>query len=31
VMMAPVVGSGSWPACRQMVLKRARGVSFTSG
>ena len=28
-MMAPVDGSGSWPACRQTVLKRARGVSFT--
>src|SRR5438034_367853 len=28
-MMAPVAGSGSCPACRQMVLKRAREVSFT--
>ena len=28
-MMAPVDGSGSWPACRQIVLKRAFGVSFT--
>jgi len=29
VVIAPVDGSGSWPACRQMVLKRARDVSFT--
>jgi hypothetical protein len=29
VMMAPVAGSGCWPACRQMVLNRAFGVSFT--
>src|SRR5947207_1017833 len=28
VMIAPVDGSGSWPACRQTVLKRARAVSF---
>src|ERR1051326_3240280 len=28
-MMAPVDGSGSCPACRQIVLKRARDVSFT--
>src|SRR5580765_546676 len=29
VMMAPVAGSGSCPACRQTVLKRARDDSFT--
>jgi hypothetical protein len=28
-MIAPVVGSGSWPAWMQMVLKRVRDVSFT--
>jgi hypothetical protein len=29
VMIAPVDGSGSWPAWRHTVLKRARDVSFT--
>jgi hypothetical protein len=29
-MIAPVVGSGSCPACTQTVLKRAFGDSFTS-
>ena len=29
VMMAPVAGSGSWPAWMQSVGKRASGVSFT--
>src|SRR5687767_8834525 len=28
-MMAPVAGSGSWPAWMQRVEKRASGVSFT--
>ena len=28
-MIAPVDGSGSWPACRQIVLNRACVVSFT--
>jgi hypothetical protein len=31
VMMAPVDGSGSWPAWMQTVLKRARSLSFTVG
>ena len=30
VMIAPVAGSGSWPAWMQRVLKRASGVSFTA-
>src|SRR4051794_25316923 len=30
VMIAPVEGSGSWPAWRQMVLKRALVLSFTA-
>ena len=30
VMMAPVDGSGSWPACRQTVENRAFGGSFTT-
>src|SRR5215475_9480839 len=28
VMIAPVAGSGVCPACRQIVAKRARSVSF---
>ena len=29
VTMAPVEGSGTWPAWMQMVLNRARSESFT--
>jgi hypothetical protein len=29
VMIAPVDGSGSWPACKQIVLNRAFGFSLT--
>jgi hypothetical protein len=29
VTIAPVDGSGSWPAWRHTVLNRARGGSFT--
>ena len=29
VMIAPVAGSGSWPAWMQTVEKRASGGSFT--